>query len=852
MRTAFVCAMVALFVGWTVGSAVASELDDSNATCLGCHTVGGQSASQVDFGTTSVNKSRCKSCHLLWHWDHPAYPCAQCHGSHFPPGSVALYGAPPFRDTAAGFFQSSASLNMNADTLHAIHVNTTRWQYDQDAIDGQQCGWCHSPSACSACHGSDVGHSSHASSDPGFTSVTYRQSVGYGIGPYNNAVTCVNANCHPKADPTGPAFIGACASCHATHSDCEYCHGAADHSDEPTATLYVGLGESARGENYWTMPAVAIYGRKTVSSTPTVFVESIDGGEHYGTVLDLVSCDIDNDDEDEVIASVDGGPSSPLYARSAYVAIGETTNGRPSRFVLTSTSVSSASYPAGIAAADLDGDGSVEIVQRRDHTLEVYSINPDRTVSSETSCQLTAVGEHDIGRLATGDVDQDGRIEIVVGTRASTGSTNSRLAVYELAGGSLVLEAALQVEPNADDIVVADLDEDCRPEIFVCYDGAYVKGYELLGGVLSTTFVQFGPDYGSYAIAAGDFVPEVPGEELVVGGGRSASPAAWNRALKIRVYKFKGGWGLVEEHDLRRPDARDPLGLKDLELADVTGDSVLDLCAVVEHSRGAPYINGSPKYSAAGLVTFTRSPSALDCYSTTSLDVAACTTVAKRRPYGAPGHRSGSMAAEGCQTCHGSHGESAAADDQACLSCHDDSSESTSAPTNIASLVTSAAVSFHSAVASATPRTYPTGSFVNGWGPGRAVHCSDCHSMSPTSPGGPHGTEYYGSNVAGYSEAQPSDSDTFLCTNCHSRDYYVRVEGDSNVLLTSGYHTSRNFHKLHGQSTSHCSTCHDVHGSESNRGTIRAGQGLVDNVTNMYCWGSCHYYSVRTWIIVPD
>lgn len=146
---------VCLALTLTGGAAAAPAEND---TCLACHSVGGEAMSEVDF-SVGVDRFKCDDCH--WYGVHdfdvdhvdqnaaPDYLSSQCNSCHHSiatfPDRPALIGWPASL-TPYGWFQTPASPDAAPSVIHDIHVRGS-WLRDE-----AQCGPCHAPAACTACH----------------------------------------------------------------------------------------------------------------------------------------------------------------------------------------------------------------------------------------------------------------------------------------------------------------------------------------------------------------------------------------------------------------------------------------------------------------------------------------------------------------------------------------------------------------------------------------------------------------------------------------------------------------------------------------------------------------------------
>lgn len=147
-----------------------------------------------------------------------------------------------------------------------------------------------------------------------------------------------------------------------------------------------------------------------------------------------------------------------------------------------------------------------------------------------------------------------------------------------------------------------------------------------------------------------------------------------------------------------------------------------------------------------------------------------------------------------------------------CNTCHGGPGAITSGLTDIGSRTSATNRSYHPVEAPALERS-PS---VTPELAGMMVNCTDCHGNSdPTGPRGPHGSAVLHLLRRSYTTAEggaESASAYALCYGCHSR-----------AAVLGG--TAFPEHREHVvEERTPCSTCHDPHGSASNRALIRFGE----------------------------
>lgn len=181
--------------------------------------------------------------------------------------------------------------------------------------------------------------------------------------------------------------------------------------------------------------------------------------------------DIDADGEDEIItgAGPTGGPQIRVFEKDGTL--------RGIQFFAFHPSFRGG---INIASGDVDGDGKDEIGVCQAHFgqawCKVYRYNNDKTVVGE----WIAFGSAEVGAsIAMGDVDNDGKAEVIVG--AGTGG-GPQIRVFEANGSAKPIQFFAFHPNNRSGVYVAsgDTDGDGKAEITACQgpgDEAWCKVY---------------------------------------------------------------------------------------------------------------------------------------------------------------------------------------------------------------------------------------------------------------------------------------------------------------------------------------------------------------------------------------
>lgn len=271
---------------------------------------------------------------------------------------------------------------------------------------------------------------------------------------------------------------------------------------------------------------------------------------------------------------------------------------------LPNGAVGTAGLSTDVAVGDFDRDGRVDlaVVNASDGRVAVY-----RNTSTSGAVSFAGKVEFEVAqdprRVAVGDLDGDGRPDLVVGHGAPAGLSLLRntgapgTVAFEAGGVHLPLTAALA------ELAVADLDRDGKPDVvaavpepggvWVWRNTAYVGAFSATQPATLASPQWFGTEPGARAVAVaemdGDGFPEV----AVVHFGRGSLTLLGNRSQP-------GQLELVPRGHFAAGDG--PLAVA---LGDLNGDRRPDV-AVADHLGGRLQVRQNRStHTGGGAVPFT-------------------------------------------------------------------------------------------------------------------------------------------------------------------------------------------------------------------------------------------------------
>jgi len=254
--------------------------------------------------------------------------------------------------------------------------------------------------------------------------------------------------------------------------------------------------------------------------------------------------------------------------------------------------------PAGLAVADLEGSGKNDIVLGSQHTRPstlvpnnfVVLLHNPATPGAFLAPELFGIGSHVINDVAVGDIDGDGRPDVV--TVATPGSADPTVQVFTQNAtqrGTFSLSQSLFSPNGAGTVALADLNGDGRLDIAVTSSTGSGPG-------TGRIFLQDAKQPGSFlppvdytvglqpvAIAVGDLNGDGKPDLAVANMG---APNGSNPSVSVLLQD-----PLAPGRFLPAASYASATAPVDIKISDIDGDGRLDL--VTANASGAPSNPGS-------------------------------------------------------------------------------------------------------------------------------------------------------------------------------------------------------------------------------------------------------------------
>ncbi|MFJ1256909.1 FG-GAP repeat domain-containing protein [Cupriavidus sp. CuC1] len=326
------------------------------------------------------------------------------------------------------------------------------------------------------------------------------------------------------------------------------------------------------------------------------------GGDGGGDVIpafvspaNVVISDVNQDGELDLVVSAATVHSAPPHPGFVVVLTQKPLS--PGTFT-ASVRFGAEFDPSGLALGALSGNGGKDIVLGSQNTkagtllpnnFVILRHDPSR-LGSFLSPQLVPIGTHVINDVAVGDVNGDGRPDIVVtASPASAGPTVLVFTQSAMQPGTFVLSQSIMTATGSGAVALADLNGDGRLDIAVTASVDNGPGKVLVfmqDAVTPGTFLpatEYVVGLQPTAIAIGDLNGDGKPDLAVAnqGAGNGSSPSM---SVLLQDTASPGRFLNAVSY----PSARAPMAIA---ISDIDGDGKLDI--VTANASGAPPFNGS-------------------------------------------------------------------------------------------------------------------------------------------------------------------------------------------------------------------------------------------------------------------
>jgi trimeric autotransporter adhesin len=341
---------------------------------------------------------------------------------------------------------------------------------------------------------------------------------------------------------------------------------------------YPASSVTIAGTNFNTVPAnnIVYFGATqatvTAASTTSLTVTVPAGATYMPVSVDNTGC---------ALTGYSTYPFTPDYNNSAYVA--NTVN------FSSKTDFTSGASPYSVAIGDIDGDGKADVAVTN---LAANTISVFRNTSSSgsiTSGSFATKVDFTTGSspysAVLGDVDGDGKLDLVVANEASNTVSVLRNTASSgsITSGSFASKVDFATGTNPISIAIADIDMDGKPDLVTAnfYSNTVSVLRNTVGsGISSSSFaakVDFATATHPYSVAVGD----------LDGDGLPDIAVANQGSASVSVLRNTSASGTITSSSIAaKVDFTTGTNPYYVALADIDGDGKLDI-AVVNNSSNS-------------------------------------------------------------------------------------------------------------------------------------------------------------------------------------------------------------------------------------------------------------------------
>ena len=332
----------------------------------------------------------------------------------------------------------------------------------------------------------------------------------------------------------------------------------------------------------------SVYRNTSVSGsiTNSSFAAPVNVYIPHGLTFGLAAGDIDGDGKPDIAVSINGTDSAIIDNNNIYVFQNTSTPGAISFGSAVIFAELSDQWAYTLAIADIDGDGKADLVLSNSAITVLRNTATVGIIDASSFATQVSfpVGEGDIYNLVVGDLDGDGKLDVVVGDDQIN-------ALYVLRNTSVPgnvnfatpVSFATGIGPWGP--AICDIDGDGKPDLVVTNLSdntlSVLHNTSTTGAVDSSSFAAqvvyptgISPQYIGIGDFDGDGKPDIAVVDLT-GAGLGGSTLGHEN---ITLYHNKAVTGTIDSNSLAREvENTGALGLESIATGDMDGDGKTDL-----------------------------------------------------------------------------------------------------------------------------------------------------------------------------------------------------------------------------------------------------------------------------------
>ncbi|MDD5139086.1 MAG: FG-GAP-like repeat-containing protein [Verrucomicrobiales bacterium] len=298
----------------------------------------------------------------------------------------------------------------------------------------------------------------------------------------------------------------------------------------------------------------------------------------------VVIADLDGDGKPD-LAIADSSIAKISIYRNISTSGSLTAGSFASRVVLPLLLPSSGSSPFTIAAADVDGDGRLDLIALNADNNVVSILrnigSPGSLTTNSFAARIDLPAGTFLRGLAVQDLNGDGKPEIVTASQTSPGGVSIFQNTSTIGNIAFAARVNFVTGNGSASVAIGDLDGDSKPDLVVGnYYGNTLSVFRNLGTGNSITTNSFasGVDFPALATCFSIAIGDMDGDgklDLLIGGAQNSQA--------FSVYRNTSSVGSITTSSFAaRVDFAAPGWVNTLTLADLDGDGKLDIALATQ------------------------------------------------------------------------------------------------------------------------------------------------------------------------------------------------------------------------------------------------------------------------------